>query len=264
MARNEEKHYGKLNRLWLQRERQEGRIRAVHTSRPNLATLNSVASVKKWIPSIKSEIEYYLQQSQLTHYPERKIAEFQQRIKELEREYKCYLRKLRSLDPTCKHPPRGYVRRRAEFDGSCAAKGLCSALSSNQMDQRPTILHDNEETGDEQTVSADKQSALFSPAPSTALDTETPEQDRPLAFQHSKLAVARPRVVRMDQNTDSLAQVLFTGLPNLHTSALACATAVHGRGEERKAVPTSPAPAQHRSGHVLGLGCYSSSSDEDT
>ncbi|KAF5900561.1 ankyrin-3-like, partial [Clarias magur] len=98
----------------------EGRIKDVHESRPKLATLNSVAAVKKWIPSIKKEIEYYLQQSQLSHYPERKIAEFQQRIEQLEKEYKAYLNKLHLLDPSCKHQPwtpRAYTKKRPDSGG---------------------------------------------------------------------------------------------------------------------------------------------------
>ncbi|XP_032884410.1 uncharacterized protein LOC116977772 [Amblyraja radiata] len=115
MARNEEKQLGKLNRLWLQKEKDEGRIREIHQNRPKLSSLNSAIDVKKWIPSIKSEIEYYLQQSQLSHYSERKIQEFDNHIGELQKEYRCYLWKLRHLDPSHKeHPwkPRAYTRKR--------------------------------------------------------------------------------------------------------------------------------------------------------
>ncbi|XP_008305459.1 uncharacterized protein LOC103376744 isoform X2 [Cynoglossus semilaevis] len=121
MARNEEKQQGRLNRLWLQKEREEGRIRDVQEQRPKLSTLTSAASVKKWIPSIKNDIEYYLQQSQLSHYPERKIAEFQQNIEALEKEYKKFITKLRVFDPSCKHKPwtaRPYSKRRTETVGS--------------------------------------------------------------------------------------------------------------------------------------------------
>ena len=124
------------------------------------STLNSASSVKKWIPSIKNEIEYYLQvsemllmcktcsaemvsnggeflkfpyiqslmflsfpsqQSQLSHYPERKIAEFQLHIEALEKEYKSFISKLRVLDPSCKHKPwtpRAYCKRRADTQDS--------------------------------------------------------------------------------------------------------------------------------------------------
>ncbi|XP_024134834.1 tumor necrosis factor ligand superfamily member 6 isoform X1 [Oryzias melastigma] len=117
MARNEEKQQGRLNRLWLQKERQEGRLKDVHERRPKLSSLNSASSVKKWIPSINNEIEYLLQQSQLTHYPERKIEEFQLRIEALQKEHKSFIAKLRSLDPSCKQKPwtlRAYTKRRAD------------------------------------------------------------------------------------------------------------------------------------------------------
>ena len=57
------------------------------------------------------------QQSQLSHYPERKITEFQLRIEALEREHKRFTAKLRALDASCKEEPwtpRAYRRRRAE------------------------------------------------------------------------------------------------------------------------------------------------------
>ncbi len=55
-----------------------------------------------------------LQQSQLSHYPERKIDDFRQHIEKLETEYKRFLKKLRSLDlpantslGNLEHIPRG-------------------------------------------------------------------------------------------------------------------------------------------------------------
>lgn len=60
----------------------------------------------------------FVQQSQLSHYPERKIAEFKLHIEELEREYKRFLNKLRALDPSYKHhpwTPRAYTKRRGDF-----------------------------------------------------------------------------------------------------------------------------------------------------
>lgn len=59
----------------------------------------------------------FCQQSQLTHYPERKIAEFQLKIESLEKEYKRFIAKLRVLDPSCKQKPwtpRSYSKRRAD------------------------------------------------------------------------------------------------------------------------------------------------------
>ncbi|KAJ1170447.1 hypothetical protein NDU88_002324 [Pleurodeles waltl] len=115
MARNQEKQLGRLNRLWLEKERQDGHLKDTHRNRPKLSTLNSATEVKKWIPSIKKEIEYFLEQSQLPHYSERKIEEFEEHIEKLRKDYQSHLWKLRRLDPSSKeHPwkPRGYTRKR--------------------------------------------------------------------------------------------------------------------------------------------------------
>lgn len=66
-------------------------------------------------------LSFPFQQSQLSHYPERKIAEFQQHIEALEKEYKSFIAKLRVLDPSCKHKPwtpRAYCKRKAETQES--------------------------------------------------------------------------------------------------------------------------------------------------
>lgn len=71
----------------------------------------------KWHVINKSSV----QQSQLTHYPERKIEEFQLRIEALQQEYKRFITKLRSLDPSCKQKPwtpRAYTKRRADMQNS--------------------------------------------------------------------------------------------------------------------------------------------------
>ncbi|XP_072552136.1 uncharacterized protein [Salminus brasiliensis] len=258
MARNEEKQLGKLNRLWLQKEREEGRIKDISEPRPKLATLNSVAAVKKWIPSIKNEIEYYLQQSQLSHYPERKITEFQQQIEQLEKEYKRYLNKLRSLDPTCKHTPwtpRAYTKRRQDSDSSqCFVKRLCV----------PDPAH--ETSPEEGTTSAPcKQDLHKQSTPSCSPPSDFPDQDLPLSFDRTKLAVAvsgswrAPLEQLKDKNT--LACVLRSGLPNLHSS-------IAPVEEPQKHLETEQPPCTertlNRTEDVLGLGCYSSSSDDES
>ncbi|KAK2863912.1 hypothetical protein Q7C36_003066 [Tachysurus vachellii] len=261
MARNEEKQLGRLNRLWLQKEREEGRIKDVHSSRPRLVTLNSVAAVKKWIPSIKTEIEYYLEQSQLSHYPERKIAEFQQRIERLEKEYKAYLNKLHFLDPSCKHrpwSPRAYTKRRTDSRGDqCTAKRRC--------DPDPGVQTSYQESS--ATATANKQDTCDSSQPGPTHCSDLPDQDLPLSFDHSRLAiaVAGSRVASSGQQneTNTLANVLHNGLPNLHSSAL---TQIPGLTEKKQ---TEPFPCteknEGKTEHVLGLvGCYSSSSDEET
>ncbi|XP_058235427.1 uncharacterized protein si:dkey-86e18.1 isoform X1 [Hemibagrus wyckioides] len=245
MARNEEKQLGKLNRLWLQKEREEGRIKDVHVPRPKLATLNSVAAVKKWIPSIKNEIEYYLQQSQLSHYPERKIAEFQQQIERLEKEYKAYLNKLRFLDPSCKHQlwsPRAYTKRRTDSNGDqCTGKRLCAPDSGVQTSYQESCA----------TATKNKLDICNSSEPDPTHRSDLPDQDLPLSFDHSRLAiaVAGSRVASSGQQNErnTLAHVLHKGLPNLHSSAL---TQVPGLAESKQ---TEPLSCTEGSNHTTNL-----------
>ncbi|XP_006635080.1 uncharacterized protein [Lepisosteus oculatus] len=261
MARNEEKQLGKLNRLWLQRQRDEGRLKDIGESRPRLSSLNSPAAVKKWIPSITNEIEYYLQQSQLSHYPERKIAEFQQQIEGLRKEYKSYLHKLRVLDPSCKHQPwnpRGYTKRKRPQDGvPCPSQ----AEPGSQSDESDS--DDEEESKVTQAPEKEKSCTLVLTSPVADL----PSQDQPLCFNHSKMAVkvSGQRATLDDQNLDSLARVLFTGLPNLQSCSMAQNSAAQNclpKNSEALELSTSHLPAEHKP-HVLGLDCYSSS-EEDT
>ncbi|XP_067274629.1 uncharacterized protein si:dkey-86e18.1 [Pseudorasbora parva] len=263
MARNEEKQFGRLNRLWLQKEREEGRIKDVNVSRPKLATLNSVAAVKKWMPSIKKEIEYYLQQSQLSHYPERKIDEFRLHIEELEREYKHYLKKLRSLDPTCKHKPwepRAYTKRRQEPGHQNTSKKLCLySPSDHSRGEEDT----NPEAAGNHTSLTDVQEFPTPSGPVTTHTSDPPDQDLPLCFDKSRLAVAlagsRVALAGQQQDTGTLTRMLLTGLPNLCSLPLAQAEAKEGARQ-----PSNAETAQRKNEHLLGLGCYSSSSDEET
>ncbi|KAI4829054.1 hypothetical protein KUCAC02_023117 [Chaenocephalus aceratus] len=308
MARNEEKQQGKLNRLWLQKEREEGRIKDVHERRPKLSTLNSASSVKKWILGIKNEIEYYLQQSQLSHYPERKITEFQLRIEALEKEYKRFITKLRVLDPACKHKPwtpRAYCKRRADthdtHDTPCIDKKprpCDSHEGSGQSCRSESDLVGNL-TGCFKTSAPEKQRPLSqsetrvqTPFPthpnSDPSEAVSADQDRPLSFDHTKLAIAAaafrgPPVQRGSSQTQSLAMVLQSGLPNLVNASLMQTQSTQSRdtqnhcgarmgcvvGQERKSdceaaerISSNTGTAEERKGHVLGLDCYSSS-DED-
>ncbi|XP_035699928.1 uncharacterized protein LOC118432451 isoform X1 [Branchiostoma floridae] len=113
MARNEEKHFGKLNRLILQKQREEERQR--NPPRPKLGSLHTAAEVKRWIPSIQKEIDFNLKQCAVPHYPEKKIAEFQAEVDRLHFEYKRFVRRLKELDPGCKEipwQPRAYSKKR--------------------------------------------------------------------------------------------------------------------------------------------------------
>ncbi|XP_046893244.1 uncharacterized protein si:dkey-86e18.1 isoform X2 [Hypomesus transpacificus] len=256
MARNEEKQQGKLNRLWLQKEREEGRIKDIHERRPKLATLNSASAVKKWIPSIKREIEYYLQQSQLSHYPERKIAEFQFCIEGLEKEYKRFLSKLRALDPSCKHQPwtpRAYAKKREDplrsvgygHGSTPRAEGDCEG-AHDRTGSDNTLAHEKEDRQSESRYSVVAASADPSPL---ASESGHADQDQPLSFDRTRLAVAlagcRGPVELGSSQTPSIARVLLSGLPNLHSSPL-------GRAIAQARGPGSPGRAGERGGRRGG------------
>ncbi|XP_068566543.1 uncharacterized protein si:dkey-86e18.1 [Cebidichthys violaceus] len=284
MARNEEKQQGKLNRLWLQKEREEGRLKDVHQRRPKLSTLNSVSSVKKWIPSIKSEIEYYLQQSQLSHYPERKIAEFQLRMESLEREYKRFIAKLRVLDPACKHQPwtpGAYRKRRADAQDSpsvvkqprpCESHDSSSSQSQSESDSASSW------TGCHKPSAPERKSPLRTLVPADP-EAVCADQDRPLSFDRTRLAVAAaafrgPPLQRGSSQTASLARLLQSGLPNLSNASVRQTLLTRSRDarSDRKsdgeAAERNPGKSSNtgttveRTGHVLGLDGYSSSDEE--
>ncbi|XP_072555529.1 uncharacterized protein [Paramormyrops kingsleyae] len=264
MARNEEKQFGKLNRLWLQKEKEEGRIKV--PDRPKLSSLNTAASVKKWIPSIKNEMEYYLQQSQLSHYPERKIAEFHKRIQDLEREYKLHVRKLRTLDPTYRHhpwTPRAYTKKRNEIETHQTRQHFSSLQLSNFAKMPcnseipdPPSLESVDTDGAWRTGGEDEQSS------GTSGPQDLPGQDQPLSFNTDRLPliVGRSRAGSGSRGADGLTQALLSGLPNLQSSPLAQALSAQRGGV---AAATSSSCAPQNTPHVLGLASYWSS-DEDT
>ncbi|XP_041862769.1 uncharacterized protein si:dkey-86e18.1 [Melanotaenia boesemani] len=296
MARNEEKQLGKLNRLWLQKEREEGRLKDVNGRRPKLSTLHSASSVKKWIPSIKNEIEYYLQQSQLSHYPERKITEFQLHIEALEKEYKSFITKLRVLDPSCKqHPwtPRAYCKRRADTqDSSSSVKTprLCEPDDGLNQCNRGGINLASETEGPHRFLETRFQTLAPTNLVSEISEVFCSAQDQPLTFDRTRLAVASaafrgPSAHQSSSQTQNLAQMLQFSLPNLNNSPSRQRSSLQGRdsdgaakssvteqkgsiqhSEPAETIPGKPSISEttvERNGHTLGLDCYCSS-DEDS
>ncbi|CAL8254716.1 unnamed protein product [Merluccius merluccius] len=268
MARNEEKQQGRLNRLWLQKERAEGRIKDAHAPRPKLSTLNSASSVKKWIPSIKSEIEYYLQQSQLTHYPERKIADFHLCIKELENEYKRFITKLRALDPTCKHQPwtpRAYSRKRDARDPQVPTTTSQFVILdlANKIGSTKSLLSNEREDHISQPEA--KLNPILQRSEPVCVD-----QDLPLSFDRTRLAVAvagfRGPVTQSgaaSHTTQNLNRALRSGLPNLSSSlpgqsltmgqsprTMGRSTGVHGTARES----ADDRPAAVANAQIASLG----------
>uniref|UniRef100_A0A3P9LJR7 Si:dkey-86e18.1 n=1 Tax=Oryzias latipes TaxID=8090 RepID=A0A3P9LJR7_ORYLA len=293
MARNEEKQQGRLNRLWLQKERHEGRLNDVNERRPKLSSLNSASSVKKWIPSINNEIEYFLQQSQLTHYPERKIEEFQLRIEALQQEYKRFITKLRSLDPSCKQKPwtpRAYTKRRADTQNSPRAGKVARLCEQSRDGNKSASSFLSAEGSHSFSESRSQTQAPTSPVSQTS-EVASSIQDQPLTFDCIRLAVAAaafrgPAAQPSSSQTHNLAQ---SGLPNLSSTSGQSFLLSPGNKEDtlrtmqnyalghggtrntelddeaaegKLEQVSSSTNTTEKSSHVLGLDCYSSS-DED-
>lgn len=116
MARNSEKHFVGLNRVFLN----EQWDREKEKKRPHLDTLTTAADVRKWIPSIKDELDYCLRQlggARKHEYPPAKLAEFEERVKRLEKQHKLFVKKVRELDSSqvgIPWEPRGYVSKRKQ------------------------------------------------------------------------------------------------------------------------------------------------------
>ncbi|XP_048759723.2 uncharacterized protein LOC125669296 isoform X2 [Ostrea edulis] len=101
--------------------------------RPKLETLHSVDDIKHWVPSLKKDIDFYLKQSQVPCYPERKIQEINKKINYLKHEYEAFVRKLEKLDPSMKDIPwteRSYQPCRAVENSS----------AENQQPSKSTVV----------------------------------------------------------------------------------------------------------------------------
>ncbi|XP_077134675.1 uncharacterized protein LOC143788715 isoform X1 [Ranitomeya variabilis] len=262
MARNEEKQQGRLNRLWLQKEKAEGRVRDVTGKRPRLAALHTAAEIRRWIPSIKSDMEYYLEQSQLIHYSDRKIEEFQEKLEVLKKEYQSHLWKLRRLDPSCKEHPwklRGYTRKRT-VDGKVPSwvqsgagerpgDALLSTVLSDNIDEE---LSNPEEDGDGSSTKESKAAVLDLPI--------NPQgQDEPLQFSNAN---SHPKDVwlRSSYNTggdaaNKLKDILLSKQTEPKGNSAAGKSMVN-RTEDQAA-------GGGDSKGILGLSCYSSSEDDE-
>ncbi|KAM4721592.1 uncharacterized protein WCC33_007878 [Rhinophrynus dorsalis] len=252
MARNEEKQLGRLNRLWLQKEKDEGRIKEVCSNRPRLSALHTASDVKKWIPSIKNEIEYYLEQSQLTHYSERKIQEFQEKIEALSKEYQSYLWKLRRLDPSCKDHPwklRGYTRKR-NADGKVPSWVESGQQSGAKLICTP-VLNPTEKNEQSDAEEEDSSKEVHEAAIMGCLNIDPEVQDKPLLF-NSKNSLPKHVWLRSSYNTSSsetnrIKDILLSNKPALEGNISNQAKQLSS-GSKMKG--------------ILGLDCYSSSEDD--
>ncbi|XP_056388931.1 uncharacterized protein LOC130283443 [Hyla sarda] len=259
MARNEEKQLGKLNRLWLQREKKEGRVREVSGERPRLSALHTAADVRRWIPSIKTEMEYYLQQSQLIHYSDRKIEEFQEKMEALKKEYQRYLWKLRRLDPACKeHPwkPRGYTRKRTA-DGKVPAWVNTGEHPGDALLSTPILSDTSKEFSDPEEDDGSSSRSRVQESAVTNLDSvHLQAQDAPLEFSNAR---SHPKHVwlRSSYNTggdtaNKLKEILLSD----HQERKRLSAAGNSMEDRTEVQPA-------KSNGILGLDCYSSSEDDD-
>ncbi|CAL1293070.1 unnamed protein product [Larinioides sclopetarius] len=137
MARNHEKHYGKLNRLILWKEKEE--YEKKHPSRPRLDVLDTPEEIKKWIPSIKSDLEFYLKKSQVICYSDEHIEECKVKVNNLEKEYKAFVRKLAKLTPgkldAVPWTNRPYKRKNNDFTEDLCPKKEFLPISTPILDQ---------------------------------------------------------------------------------------------------------------------------------
>lgn len=108
--------------------------------------------------------------------------------------------------------------------------------------------------------------------PSGAMYTD---QDQPLSFDNTRLAVATaafrgPLAQRGSSQMQNLAAVLQSSLPNLSDSSLKQTFSAQSKDRDAKVEaeeripgkPSSTAVTEERTGHILGLDCYSSSDEE--
>lgn len=173
MARNEEKQWARLNRLHLEKEKQE--YANAHPKRPRLRSLNTVAQIRTWLPDVKREIDFCLKQAQVTCYSEQKVAEYLDRVEKLKGSYKALCDKLRRLDPSFADVPwteAGYKRTLSDPGQVPEAKISAGINQEGEVPFRriPTPLLDSEP----KPISPLKGDGPTFPEP--------PLQDQPLQF----------------------------------------------------------------------------------
>ncbi|XP_034256012.1 uncharacterized protein LOC117653999 [Thrips palmi] len=140
MARNYEKNFGRLNRLWL--EKTKGK----KEKRPRLSTLKTSEEISCWLPSIKDELDFFLKQTEVPCYTERKIDECRKHISCLEAEYKAFVRKLHQLNSGLKTTPwlpRPYEKKTCVRSAlSLHPSGADLRLGQISSIQTPVLMHD--------------------------------------------------------------------------------------------------------------------------
>jgi len=148
MSRNSEKHLAGLNRVYLTKQwdkQKEGK-------RPHIDTLTTATELRKWIPSIKKDLEYYLSQLcgvRKHSYTPEKIAEFEQKVNQLQSEHKRFVNKVLKLDPGQVGIPweaKGYVSKRKRNNSGASGAGGCAGggaggCSSSGVKRKKIVLN---------------------------------------------------------------------------------------------------------------------------
>ncbi|WAR23597.1 hypothetical protein MAR_037266, partial [Mya arenaria] len=125
-------------------------------------------------------------QSQVTCYPHRKLSEFSERIEQLTREYRSYLRKYRELEPGEQHTPwtdKPYSRKQkyADFTHICTdASDTPSKKSRDEFSPLATPVLDVEEADYSYTQLEGLHTHTSHTVPLPVVNLET--QDKPLDF----------------------------------------------------------------------------------
>lgn len=229
MARNQEKQYGKLNRLILQKEKEE--YAEKHPPRPKLANLHTVDEIKKWLPSIKRDIEFNLKQSQVTCYSDAKVAELQGQVVKLEREYKSFVRKIRQVDSNitsvpwtrrpyeCKKLPTETINGVYEvLDGPIFIPIPTPIMDIVEKDAVPRVIGEVEKT---LTESSEKNGS----SSLTEISKETyslPGEDEPLDFSMSFQSSLNSGDDRMRHKQDAKVRIFCP--TEIHSAAIQATT----------------------------------------
>ncbi|XP_065917451.1 uncharacterized protein [Dysidea avara] len=150
MARNHEKQYGALNRYVLAKEREK-----LPSRRPPLHVLTKVEDVKKWIPDIKREMEYTIQQMTCKDYSEQKIEAIKERLERLKREYRGFVQKVYTLDPTTDAIPwnsRAYSRKRRPLTDQHVVEDTKRILVEETAERNKCVDEKKEEVTSKRSV----------------------------------------------------------------------------------------------------------------
>ncbi|KAJ1525402.1 hypothetical protein ONE63_010217 [Megalurothrips usitatus] len=191
MARNYEKNFGKLNRLWLEK----GTVSK--EKRPKLSCLKTTKEISYWIPSIKQELDCFLKQTEVPCYTETKIGECRKHIMSLEAEYKAFVRKLHQLDSSLKATP--WTPRPYEKRDKGDQRGLNlhpldfgTQLSQINLLETPVLMHDHLYQGCEENNSELRSSYIDA-------DTDTADTELSQSTMQRDITAAQGIEVDMEQ-----------------------------------------------------------------